>query len=357
MGCTTAGHRANGELVPQRVDGRRLARTGTPRQLPTLVFHGDNDWRVPYIKGREIHALVPGSKMPTVVVGPRHALPELPLQRRFEQCVHVRSAGELRRDRSMDYAATLDSEHLAGRAGRNARTRALPAVETTARRRRTAHCAGAGQRWVGAVKPHTGSSASTHRRWLTQRSAAAATAPGCEVHSAGRPDGPSLRSRTAAQVGMYALDLSFLCRPLADRLSFCFGRFNMAILAASTDRWPTLLPCTFVYAIGFVGNCRCCPRPSTAVPPRRWSKRWPSISRYWALCRTATSWRGVASSVGDKSDSESMERSTFVLAATTALALLMWQWRPIAEPVLWSVTDPVAASSCMACSGSAGACS
>ena len=39
---------------------------------------------------------------------------------------------------------------------------------------------------------------------------------------------------------------------------------------------------------------------------------------------------------------ESVERSTFVLAATAALALLLWQWRPIAEPVIWSVSDPVA---------------
>ena len=32
---------------------------------------------------------------------------------------------------------------------------------------------------------------------------------------------------------------------------------------------------------------------------------------------------------------EAVERSTFVLAATLALALLLWQWRPIAEPVIW----------------------
>ncbi|HET7198438.1 MAG TPA: isoprenylcysteine carboxylmethyltransferase family protein [Burkholderiales bacterium] len=34
---------------------------------------------------------------------------------------------------------------------------------------------------------------------------------------------------------------------------------------------------------------------------------------------------------------QALERSTFVLAATLALALLVWQWRPIAEPVVWRV--------------------
>jgi methanethiol S-methyltransferase len=31
------------------------------------------------------------------------------------------------------------------------------------------------------------------------------------------------------------------------------------------------------------------------------------------------------------------ERSTYVLAATLALALLLWQWQPIPAPVVWSV--------------------
>ena len=39
---------------------------------------------------------------------------------------------------------------------------------------------------------------------------------------------------------------------------------------------------------------------------------------------------------------EPIERSTYVLAATAALALLLWQWRPIAEPLVWSVRQPVA---------------
>lgn len=30
-----------------------------------------------------------------------------------------------------------------------------------------------------------------------------------------------------------------------------------------------------------------------------------------------------------------LERSTYVLASTAALALIVWQWRPIADPVIW----------------------
>ncbi|MFO1311919.1 MAG: isoprenylcysteine carboxylmethyltransferase family protein [Burkholderiales bacterium] len=39
---------------------------------------------------------------------------------------------------------------------------------------------------------------------------------------------------------------------------------------------------------------------------------------------------------------EPIERTTYVMAATLALALLLWQWRPIADPVIWSVEDRAA---------------
>jgi len=44
----------------------------------------------------------------------------------------------------------------------------------------------------------------------------------------------------------------------------------------------------------------------------------------------------------------SMERASYVLASTALLALLLWQWRPIAEPLLWSARHPVVRFACLA---------
>jgi protein-S-isoprenylcysteine O-methyltransferase Ste14 len=54
-----------------------------------------------------------------------------------------------------------------------------------------------------------------------------------------------------------------------------------------------------------------------SIMARRSFKRW---------------WTGIVS--------PAVERSTFVLAATLALALLLWQWRPIPEPVIWRIQHP-----------------
>ncbi len=48
---------------------------------------------------------------------------------------------------------------------------------------------------------------------------------------------------------------------------------------------------------------------------------------------------------------EEMERSTFVLFASLALALVCWQWRPLPQTV-WSVGDPVGSKALLAVSWS-----
>ena len=44
-----------------------------------------------------------------------------------------------------------------------------------------------------------------------------------------------------------------------------------------------------------------------------------------------------------------VERSTYVLAASAALALVFWQWRPI-PTVVWDVRGPAAGTCCCGCS-------
>src|SRR6476661_1182583 len=101
---------------------------------------------------------------------------------------------------------------------------------------------------------------------------------------------------------------------------------------------------TFLYVMGFLANLSFLPktvdRADTATPPIMAVLIDGALLTLFAVQHSVMA-RPAFKRTWTQIVPASLERSTYVLAATLAVALLLWQWRPIPD-LVWSVTSPPA---------------
>jgi methanethiol S-methyltransferase len=118
------------------------------------------------------------------------------------------------------------------------------------------------------------------------------------------------------------------------------GVLSMAYGAASY----VFFVLTFLYAIGFIGNL--------AVPKSIDSGEAGPVAYAVGVNLLLLTVFALQHSIMARRSFKrwwtrivppAVERSTYVLASTLALALLLWKWEPIPQPVIWQVADPLGA--------------
>lgn len=100
---------------------------------------------------------------------------------------------------------------------------------------------------------------------------------------------------------------------------------------------------SFAATLGFAGNLPWAPRTLDGGPVGPLPEALAidlALLALFALQHSVMARRGFKR-LWTRVVPETVERATFVLAASAVLALLVWQWRPIPAPMLWSVQDPL----------------
>jgi protein-S-isoprenylcysteine O-methyltransferase Ste14 len=100
---------------------------------------------------------------------------------------------------------------------------------------------------------------------------------------------------------------------------------------------------TFFYTIGFIANVPLLPKTidsGAAVPLAEALVVNLLLLAVFAVQHSVMARRGFKR-WWTRIVPEAVERSTYVLAATLALLLILVQWRPIAEPVIWHIDHAV----------------